>query len=269
MMICVHVFNISDPNFAALYANGGGNYSPENLPTTSHSVQYNTPATDIVKVILHAAGGSQIQVLRTVAHGNSGVYYFPGLWNVNLISADYAQLRSVFAPNARFELHGCGLASETDIVKPGVDPRDARVENTVPGTFSGKTNGAGLVYLRRVASVFGVQVVAGINVQFVSQNSWRFEGDTVTVFPNGKFAMDSEGTREWDVASREKAAREYLERIVKNMIAKGLLPEARLALQNLIGTYKNTKAAAQAAERLKNQDLKLPLQILPDGSLVL
>ena len=88
----------------------------------------------IVATILHAAGGSQIRILRTVAHGDSEVYNFPYLWNTNLVSEEYKQLRRVFAPNARFELHGCGVASETSILKPGVNMRDTRVDNTVSGT---------------------------------------------------------------------------------------------------------------------------------------
>ena len=269
MEISVHVFNISEPKFAALYSNGGGNYSPENLPTTSHSVQHNTPAKNIVAMILHAAGGSKVKILRTVAHGNSGVYEFPHLWNVNLISAEYQQLRTVFAPNARFEMHGCGIASETSILKPGVDIRDATVGNTVPGRFSGRATGVGLVYLRRVASVFGVQVVAGIDVQVVSPRSWRFEGDTVIVYPGGKFVMDSEGTRVWDLESQEKAAREYLDRIITTMINQGRLSQARQELQNLVRTYGKTSAAREADDRLSNRDLKRTLEVLPDGSYVL
>ena len=103
----------------------------------------------IVATILHAAGGSQIRILRTVAHGDSEVYNFPYLWNTNLVSEEYKQLRRVFAPNARFELHGCGVASETSILKPGVNMRDTRVDNTVSGTFSGRSDRVGLVYLRR------------------------------------------------------------------------------------------------------------------------
>ena len=99
MEMGVHVFNISDPMIGALYSNGAGNYSPENLPTTSHSVEDATPVQKIVATIFHAAGGSQIRILRTVAHGDSGVYNFPYLWNANLVSEEYKQLRRVFAPN--------------------------------------------------------------------------------------------------------------------------------------------------------------------------
>jgi hypothetical protein len=49
--------------------------------------------------------------------------------------------------------------------------RDARPGNTVPGTFRGQADGRGLKYLRRVAVVFGVNVVAGIDVQTAPLNS--------------------------------------------------------------------------------------------------
>ena len=137
MEISVHVFNISEPKFAGLYSNGGGSYSPENLPTTSHGVQHNTPAKEIVAMILHAAGGLEDQDLAYSSSWKQWSYEFPHLWNVNLISTEYQKLRAVFAPNARFEMHGCGIASETSILKPGVDIRDATVSNTVPGRFSG------------------------------------------------------------------------------------------------------------------------------------
>jgi hypothetical protein len=118
-----------------------------------------------------------------------------------------------------------------------------------------------------VSSVFGIQVAAGINVQTVSQKSWKFEGDTLTVFPNGKFVIDSEGTRLWDIASHQKAAKEYL-RMIVNRIAQGQLVQARQDLQNLIRNYSQTSAAREAADRLKNPDLQpTPLEVMPDGSL--
>src|SRR5262249_55547072 len=146
---------------------------------------------------------------------------------------------------------------------------DARRENTVPGTFRGRSDGAGLTYLRRVAQVFNVQVAAGIDVQVVSKSGWRFEGDTITVFPNGKFVYDNEGTRVWDLASREKAAREYLNYIATELIAKGSLTEARKALTELAAKYKETSVAREAEERLKQPKLQLGMEKSPDGTYIL
>ena len=111
--------------------------------------------------------------------------------------------------------------------------------------------------------------MAGINVQVVSPRSWRFEGDTVIVYPNGKFAMDSEGTRVWDLESQEKAAREYLDRIIRTMINQGQLSQARQELQNLVRRYGKTSAAREADDRLSNRELKPTLEVLPDGSYLL
>ena len=255
-------------SFQAVYKNGGGNYSPEGLPVASIGVNNRTNVKDVVELILHAAGGSQIQILRTVAHGNSGVYFFPGLWNAQAIDPEYTKLRQVLAPTARYELHGCGVASETDVMKPGVAAEHPRREDSVPGTFSGRPGGAGLMYLRRVAQVFNVPAVGAINVQSIPGRSWRFEGDTITVFPNGKFQYDSEGTRGWDLESRQKAAREYLNSILKRFLGPADLASIRQSLQELVKLYPETSAAQDAAKRLKNPSLEV-LEKSPDGSFIL
>jgi hypothetical protein len=266
MLIALHVFNTSDPIGERGFRQSSS-YSPEGLPTAAIAVQNLTPASKVVDLMLHCVGGARVQVLRTLAHGNSGYYDFPYMWIVDMISLEYRRLKGSFAENARYELHGCGVASETDILKKGVDVRDARPGNTVPGTFRGQADGRGLKYLRRVAVVFGVNVVAGIDVQTAPPNSWGFEGDTVTVSPNGKFATDSEGTRDWDIEATNRAAMNWLNTIDELYVQSGRVTEGRMVLQQLIAKYPRTWAAKYAKERLGRTDLKkAPSEQLPDGS---
>jgi len=106
--------------------------------------------------------------------------------------------------------------------------------------------------------------VAGINVQLVRPNNWGFEGDTVTVMPNGKFSMESEGTRKWDVEATESAARKYLDFIVKGYINPGDLMQARNMLRELIKQYPGTVAKRLAEDRLGRTNLQGPGPMVPD-----
>jgi hypothetical protein len=266
MKIAIHAFCISSTLGEECFRQNES-YSPEKLPTHAVGVRIGMPAREVVDLILHGVGNSQVQVLRTVAHGDYGYYEFPHLYMEDMISLEYARLKKIWAPNARFEMHGCGLASETSILRKGVAARDAKSHNTVKGTFSGRSDGKGLRYLRRVASTVGAQVVAGVNVQEAPPNSFGFEGDTVTVVPNGKFRYDSEGTRGWDIEAINREAMRWLDTIEELYIEPGRISEGRLKLKELIAKYPQTWAAKYARERLETRDLKrAPSQQLPDGS---
>ena len=154
------------------------------------------------------------------------------------------------------ELHGCGIASETHIVKSSASYRKPKSSELIPGTFTGKADGRGLVYLKRVASVFGAQVVGAVNVQEAGPNNWRFEGDTVTVFPNGKFRLDSDTTRPFDQGAKAKAAMDWLVRIEDTMIKKRGWGKARESLKELIEKYPTTNAAARARSKLSDPNLE-------------
>lgn len=260
--IAVHLFNRSEPFFAGLYAKNPR--SPGGLPTAAVGTHDRASTKEVIDAVKSVVGsGDRVRVMRMVGHGNSGVFFFPGMWNYYTTSIDYAQLRGVFATGGRLEIHGCGVASETDIMKPGADPRDASFKNTVPGRFTGKSNGAGLVYLKRVAAIFNVPTTAAINVQVVSANDWSYEGDTVTVFPNGKFVMDSEGTRSWDLEAVARAADRFKSFILNTYAFKGKYQEAIRQLRELIAKYPRTPAAEWAREHLTVDDLKNDL-MLPD-----
>jgi len=260
--IAVHLFNRSEPFFAGLYAKNPR--SPGGLPTGAVGTHDNAKTSEVIAAVKSIVGvGDRVRVMRMVGHGNGGVFYFPGMWNYYNTSVDYAQLRGVFAPGGRLEIHGCGVASESDIMKPGADPRDAGFKNTVPGRFTGKADGRGLVYLKRVAAIFNVPTTAAINVQIVSANDWSYEGDTVTVYPNGKYVMDSEGTRSWDLEAVARAASSFKTFILETYAFKGKYQEAIRQLRELIKTYPRTPAAEWARDHLTVDELKKDL-FLPD-----
>lgn len=261
--IAVHMFAESDGRIKKLRDQNKG--CPEGLATINIGVLDKATGVDIVKVVTEKTRDRRIRVMRTVAHGNAGIYWFPGFWNVHLVSQDFMKLTPLFAGIARLELHGCGLASETDILKPGIAIRDANETNTVPGTFTGRSTGAGLVFLRRIASIFKIPVVAGIDVQRVHLDTFDFQGDTVTVQPNGKFSMDSEGTRDWDVAATNRAANQYLLTIDRQYVSKGQYQAAIRELRLLMRDYPRSSAAAWASRHLSEDALKRdPYVMVPD-----
>ena len=206
----------------------------------------------------------KIEIIRIAAHGNAGVLYFPAMYNTTLVNARWAGLRSFYNPNAQLEIHGCGVASQTDILKPGSNPRDPNLGDVVAGTFNGRADGLGLTYLRTVARAFGIPVTAGIDYQFVEANSWEFEHDTVTVFPNGRFRYDSNETRGMTAPMLETAALKELSRITSQLIDKHKYPDARIHLQRLIANYPATEAAKRARQRMADNFAPLPA-MAPDS----
>ena len=251
--IAVHVINRSEDFLAALYTNNPR--SPDGLPTGAVGTHDRASAKDVINAVKSIVGvNDRVRVMRLVGHGDAGIFLFPYMVKHYLISPEYVQLRKVFSAIARLEIHGCGVASETSILKPGVAMNRANVHNTVPGRFHGNSNGAGLVYLKRVAAIFNVPTTAAINLQYANYD-WGFEGDTVTVYPNGKFRMDSEGTRIWDVAAFNRAAGQYFDFIAREYISKHQFKRAIRELQVLMKTYPGTTVAQWASENLDEDKL--------------
>jgi hypothetical protein len=205
----------------------------------------------------------KIEIIRIAAHGNAGILYFPGMYNTRLINARWERLRSYYNPNAQLEIHGCGVASQTDVLKPGANARDPDLSDVVPGTFYGRADGLGLTYLRTVARTFGIPVTAGIDYQFVEANDWQFEHDTVTVYPNGKFRYDSDETRGMTASMIEKQAFSELSRITSQLIDKHKYVDARRHLEQLINNYPGTEAAKRARQRIADNFAPLP-PMVPD-----
>ncbi len=254
--VAIHLYDMSDVGFAKLYKQNPP--SPDRLPTGAVGAYETSTAAQIVAAIRKVAGGNQIKVMRIVAHGNSGTFYFPHLRNYDKCSQTYGDIpkSKLWAPLARLELHGCGLASETSVLRPGADPASVDVKDLIPGTFTGDANGYGLWLLRRIASLFNVPTTAAVNAQAVSALNWGYEGRTVTVLPNGKFLLQDENTRTWDVAAQERAADAYLHRIKNNYIYKGQYEAAVRQLRDLIKVFPSTETAAWARQNLTVKAMK-------------
>jgi len=255
--LAIHLFMVDDPVILATFHNCG-KICPEKIAVGKIPVRRWDNPKKTVDMILQFAKGYEIKVLRFVAHGNSGVVEFPGLENENLIADAWSTLfrNRVFAANARIEFHVCGLASETSILRHGTAMNNAQNHNTIPGEFTGKSTGAGLRYLRKAARIFGVMVCAAKDFQGVGYNSWKFEGSTISVFPNGKFIMDSEETREWDIDAQDGAANKRLQFIRDTYIKRNRLAEARVLLRELVKNYPSTRTAKFALERLSDPQLR-------------
>jgi hypothetical protein len=257
MSVAVHLFYSADSVHVGLYQQDAGS-TINHMRTDKHLIDPGTPAGEIVDRVLKPIGPDQkMHIMRMVSHGNTGHMEFPRMEDPLLIGLEYQRFRNYFDPAARLELHGCGVASDTDIAKPGTDFRHPKASDAVPGKFAGYTNGRGLTFLRRVANVFGVQVVGAVDVQHVSANRWEYEGDTVTVFPGGKFQLDNALGRPYDLAAQQHAAADWLTRIDK-MINEGQLDQSRSALKDLIRLYPKTLAADWAKTRLDSPNLKAP-----------
>ena len=192
----------------------------------------------------------KIEIVRIAAHGNAGILFFPAMFNARLVNPGWNQLRALYNPTAQLEIHGCGVASQTDVLKPGANGRNPGLSDVVPGTFYGRADGLGLIYLRKVARTFGIPVTAGIDFQVVEPNDWQFEHDTVTVFPNGRFRYDSNETRGMTDGLLETAASKELTRITSELINRRKYAEARVHLNLLIRNYPRTAAAKLARQRI-------------------
>jgi len=192
----------------------------------------------------------KLAIVRIAAHGNAGILFFPAMYNARLVHSRWDQLRAHYNPNAQLEIHGCGVASQTDVLKPRANARNPDLSDVVPGTFYGRADGLGLTYLRAVARTFGIPVTAGIDYQFVEPNDWQFEHDTVTVFPNGRFRYDSNETRGMTDALLETAASKELSRITRELIDRRKYADARVHLNLLIRNYPRTAAAKRARQRI-------------------
>jgi hypothetical protein len=130
-------------------------------------------------------GRGQIKLVRICAHGNRG---FVQLGKDNLTvgtAGQWSLLKPYFAgdESARIEIHACGVASATDIVKHDARNRAVRDRTghlvCTPGVLNyWDPKGAGMALLRALHRATGVPVVAGINCQIADEN-YLFEGPVV------------------------------------------------------------------------------------------
>lgn len=251
--IAIHMYNISYSEFEAPFKR---NMSTGAMPPIRRIgvYQQSTPR-QIVDAVKSTLGPDRMHVMRIMSHGNSGIFYFPGLWNYSQIALEYADMRPLFAPLAQLELHGCGIVSETSVLKEGANPQSPRLSDAVPGTFTGNKNGQGLRYLKRVASFFNVPTVGAVNVQPL--DTWSYKGDTVTAQPfSDKFHMDSEGSRIWDFEAQNRAANAYEHRIINDFAKPGLYRQALQMFKELAKTYPNSGAGQRARRIIDTDDVE-------------
>jgi hypothetical protein len=206
----------------------------------------------------------KIEIMRIAAHGDAGHLIFPAMQNPNVVSYRWGWLQSFYTPHTKLEIHGCGVASQTSTLRSGANLSDPDISDTVPGTFWGRADGLGLIYLRKVARTFGIPVTAGIDYQVVEPNNWEFEHDTVTVFPSGKFRYDDCWTRGMTAEAINKQAEAESSRINTQLIMKHKPAEARVHLEMLIRNYPNTAAAERARKRIAENNFAPLPPMVPD-----
>lgn len=157
---------------------------------------------EVVKKILGAKPSHEkLELLRVCAHGDSG-----GIWLGRGLKAQWTPalepLREHFVDRLqgrKVEIHGCGVASDTSVLKPGADPFHPRLEETVPGHFGGERDrvgfmGQGHTFLLSIAVVTMAPVEGAINVQ-AADRRFTYFGDSVIVWPDGRTERVSRTSR--------------------------------------------------------------------------
>jgi hypothetical protein len=153
------------------------------------------PIPETVRMIVDAkAGGEKIELLRLCAHGNSGgLILGSGLVPANVEALRPLQLHmdnGAAIRSKKVEIHGCGVASDTSVLKDDADPTHPNLADTLPGSYSGKRDrvgfgGQGYMFLLSVAVCVMAKAEGAVDVQ-VANNTFRYHGKTVIVDPNGE-----------------------------------------------------------------------------------
>ncbi|NQT37015.1 MAG: hypothetical protein HQ581_05975 [Planctomycetes bacterium] len=119
----------------------------------------------------------KIDCLLLCAHGNTG---YLQLGKEGLTANNAHVLRSLkgkFADDAKgIEVHGCGVGSDTNILK-GHDKKNNAV--CKPGTSGG---GNGFKFLKALATAAKAKATGALNCQY-DDASFSFEGPTITAKP--------------------------------------------------------------------------------------
>lgn len=156
------------------------------------------PIPETVRMIIDAlASGEKIELLRLCAHGDSGGL----ILGSGLVSANTEGLRPLrlhMDTNAglqskKVEIHGCGVASDTSVLKPNTNPTHPGTGDVLPGSFSGQRDhvgfgGRGYMFLLSVAVCVMAKVEGAVNVQ-AANSGFRYQGQSVIVAPNGEFQV--------------------------------------------------------------------------------
>jgi len=243
--IALHLYNLSGKGGEADYKRKLR--CPTGMPTGHIGVKEQHSADQIISSFDKIAGGDKVRIMRILAHGNTGILFFPQMMTKDTISQKFTKLRSYFSTHARLEIHSCGLASDTSVVREGADPRAPKSSDFIPGAFNHNGTGRGVRYLARMSSITNLPVTAGINVQFSDDNDWMFEGDTVTCYPNNTFSYQKEkGRAPPSPSTPEELASLRANEIVVDYVMMRNFDRARLAFSELVKKWPTTKVAKQA-----------------------
>jgi hypothetical protein len=128
-----------------------------------------------------------VDLVILAAHGNTGYLQIgEGLTSGNADNfEDLARWMRIDLFGDGMRLHGCGVASSTDILGPKSTITNPQC---IAGTTSPGFNGKGYVMLHGLAKAINRNVTAGVNCQYTDAG-WKFEGPTVTVNPNGSWGL--------------------------------------------------------------------------------
>ena len=137
----------------------------------------------ITEIIKKAQTPNSIDVLRIMAHGNSGIIAVTGgetleypnsaiaVWNLPKLEPTLRRLTPYFKPTARVELLGCYVATH----------QDAKTDD-----YSIKQNSDGEKLIRELAKIWQVNVLAsGNTTKGLPIASIKFVGLVVQANPNG------------------------------------------------------------------------------------
>jgi hypothetical protein len=152
--------------------------SARHMPWTTVEVlkvRKDATITSIVTLIRENAI-EDIETLLLCAHGNSGYLQLGEGLNHGRAN-HFSRLAGKFESGGVIEIHGCGVASSTDVLK-GFDKKGGAVCKA--GTQS--SSGAGELLLSALATATGASVKAALNCQ-LADAGFDFEGPTVTVKP--------------------------------------------------------------------------------------
>jgi hypothetical protein len=204
---------------------------------------------ELVGKIRVAAGSDKIRLIRMVSHGDSGHFEFCGMTR-NVVKdaiATWSHLQELMTHDARLELHGCGIASDTSIAKPGTETKKPTLADALPGTFAGNSSPPGVAYMRKVREGFNATVVAAVNIQLQRESLMlEWQANTVTVFPDGTFQHDIMGSRPSDREATQDFAESWLGKILSENGATANPVKREEQLNWLISTCPQTKASLGA-----------------------
>lgn len=165
--------------------------SPQNFVSSSHYqvkqyiVDLSENCGDYVQRVISTLKGDKIAVLHIAGHGDSGSIELGQGMKYEWVGA-FAALKPHFRPEPWAErvikIYACGLASASSIQGSGPGLR--------PGTMNWRQNDSrnyqskGYQFLKTLANVTGIPVMASVHPLPNTPPYFKFEGQTVYVYPD-------------------------------------------------------------------------------------